>query len=306
MLTPIVPTIMVKGSWDSCPCFHKYSYPKVERILTNPPLPPLSKQSGLNASPLTQWSAGFVSSFLPSSVAPSEFASMPDGVLRRSQKFLQLDSGVHGQLACVVLAHERSRFVIFALQGLEDVQSGGQEAVRPSVAQHQRFVREVMRVHAPQQCLGVVRVTLSRNYYLVGEFGTNHQGLTNITILAWPSGNLPCTLVLLARSYFEQDQSSVNSPTRHENFQPRLPVGQVTAEICLPNRKSAGLRLSDTTLSSPESRFSGIYLINLHCCFHCAEYVCLPSHPPNGELKHLKHNLTPLIPRSKRYILPTF
>ena len=46
-----------------------------------------------------------------------------------------------------------------------------------------------------------------------------------------------CTSVLLAWSYFELAQSSVDSQTSHSNFQPHLPVGQVTNEFCLPNRK---------------------------------------------------------------------
>ena len=47
-----------------------------------------------------------------------------------------------------------------------------------------------------------------------------------------------CTSVLLARNYFELVQSSANSRTSPEHFRPRLPaVGQVTDEICLPDKK---------------------------------------------------------------------
>ena len=60
-------------------------------------------------------------------------------------------------------------------------------------------------------------------------------GLDKTKILTWPSGNLYSTSVSrLVCSCFELAPSSLNSGTHQENFHLSLPIGQVTAEICLP------------------------------------------------------------------------
>ena len=46
-----------------------------------------------------------------------------------------------------------------------------------------------------------------------------------------------CTSVSLACSYFELAQSSVNSGTCHDELQSGLPIGQATAQVCLPKGK---------------------------------------------------------------------
>ena len=62
-------------------------------------------------------------------------------------------------------------------------------------------------------------------------------GLDKYENLSLPFGQpaLQCTCREL--QYFEIAQSSVIGQTNHENCRPRLPVGQVTDEICWPNRK---------------------------------------------------------------------
>ena len=61
----------------------------------------------------------------------------------------------------------------------------------------------------------------------------------------------PCTLVSLACIFIELAQSSVESGARHETFQSGLPVGQVTAEICLSDGKICSPGPSDTTFVGP-------------------------------------------------------
>ena len=68
-----------------------------------------------------------------------------------------------------------------------------------------------------------------QDFTLCGYYGARQK----IKILPYSVGNS----YLLAWSYFELAQSSVNDQTSHENFRPRLPVGQLTNESCLPERK---------------------------------------------------------------------
>ena len=60
------------------------------------------------------------------------------------------------------------------------------------------------------------------------------QGSTKIKISACPLSNLHFSSTCLKLFWA---QSLVNGQISHEKFLPRLPVGQVPDEICLPDRK---------------------------------------------------------------------
>ena len=68
-----------------------------------------------------------------------------------------------------------------------------------------------------------------QDFTLCGYYGARQK----IKMLPYSVGNS----YLLAWSYFELAQSSVNDQTSHENFRPRLLIGQVTNESCFPERK---------------------------------------------------------------------
>ena len=109
-------------------------------------------------------------------------------------------------------------------------------------------------------------------------------------------------------------QSSVNSHTSHENFQPRLPVGQVTKEICLPDRILSP-RLLDTVFDCSSQYFFMENAISLMCKlnispvqFSWPEFSLL-SWSPHSLLEHespeaASAHLVPWVPASAGHFLP--
>ena len=76
--------------------------------------------------------------------------------------------------------------------------------------------------------------------------------------------SLPFWQTAVQLKHSELAQSSVNSQTSHESVSPRLPVGQVTDEICLPNRE----------ICLPQTIGHGFYRVLCPCGLSLSPYEC--------------------------------